>query len=86
MATTLERELATYRRELDTLKTQSGKYVLISGDDVLGTWVAYEDALQEGYRMCGLERRFMVKKIDPYQRPAFISRMVPPACHRSSPH
>lgn len=82
MATTLERELATYRRELEALKAQSGKYVLISGDDVLSTWAAYEDALQEGYRLCGLERRFMVKKIDPYPRPVFNSRMVPPACHR----
>ena len=80
MATSLERELATYRRELDVLKAQTGKFVLISGDEVLSTWAAYEDALQEGYRVCGLERRFMVKKIDPHPRPVYTSRLVSPAC------
>jgi len=86
MATTLEKELATYNRELNSLKSQAGRFVLISGENVLSTWSAWEDALQEGYRLCGLDRRFMVKKIELYPRPVFNSRMVPPVCHRSSPN
>ncbi len=82
MATTLESELATYERELHALKAQSGKFVLISGQDVLSTWGTYEDAIQEGYRVCGLDRRFMVKKIEAYPRVLFNSRSVEPVCRR----
>ena len=82
MATTLELELATYERELHTLKAQSGKFVLISGQDVLSTWGTYEDAIQEGYRVCGLDRRFMVKKIEAYPRCSVNSRFVETACAR----
>ena len=82
MASTLEKELSTYERELPSLKAQSGKFVLISGDDVLSTWSTYEDAIQEGYRVCGLDRRFMVKKIEPYPHVLFNSRSVEPICQR----
>ncbi len=82
MAPTLEKELETYKRELHTLKAQSGKFVLISGDEVLSTWSSYEDAIQEGYRVCGLDRRFLVKKIEPYPRVLFNSRSVEPVCQR----
>jgi hypothetical protein len=82
VAPTLEKELETYQRELPTLKAQAGKYVLISGEQVLSTWSSYEDALQEGYRVCGLDRRFLVKKIEPFPRVVFNSRSVQPVCPR----
>jgi hypothetical protein len=82
MAPTLEKELETYEREFHTLKTQAGKFALISGADVLSTWSSYEDALQEGYRVCGLDRRFLVKKIELVPRVVFTSRSVQPVCHR----
>ena len=74
MAPTLESELETCHRELPALKVQAGKYVLVSGADVLSTWSSYEDALQEGYRICGLDRRFLVKKIELVPRVVFNSR------------
>ncbi|HXD86675.1 MAG TPA: hypothetical protein VN641_09285 [Urbifossiella sp.] len=82
MAPTLAQELETYQRELPSLEAQAGKYVLISGADVLSTWSSYEDALQEGYRLCGLDKRFLVKKIELVPRVLFNSRSVQPVCHR----
>lgn len=78
----LEKELETYRRELPTLKDQSGKYVLIRGSDVLGTWSTYEDAIQEGYRVCGLSTPFLVKKIEAFEQVHFNSRCIEQPCHR----
>lgn len=62
----LERELATYRRELPRLleEGESGRFVVIDGDAVLGTWDTYRDGLQYGYERCG-DRPFMVQRIDP---------------------
>jgi hypothetical protein len=40
----------------------TGKFVLIHGDSVAGIWETYPDAIQEGYRLFGLEP-FMVKQI-----------------------
>jgi hypothetical protein len=58
----LEKETATYQRELPSLLDRSGSYVLIHGDHIASVWQTYEDAIQEGYRVFGLQP-FMVKKI-----------------------
>jgi hypothetical protein len=54
---------------------QIGKYALIRGSEVLSTWSTYEDAIQEGYKVCGLNDRFLVKKIELFEQVHFNSRM-----------
>jgi len=58
----LERELQTYKNRLTELLAHEGKFVLIRGDEVAGTWDTYEDALRAGYDKFGLNP-FLVKRI-----------------------
>ena len=73
----LEKELATYTTKLEELKLQAGKYVLIHGDDVVGTYDSYNDALKEGYEKFSLEP-FLVKRIEVIEQAHFMSRLVIP--------
>jgi hypothetical protein len=75
----LQKELATYKRELPNLLGRVGKYVLIRGDQVLSVWEAYQDAIQEGYRVCGLDP-FLVKQIQAVEQVHYITRAVEPVC------
>ncbi len=75
----LEKELATYQRNLATLLEKAGKYVLIHGDDVASFWETYQDAIQEGYRLFGLEP-FLVKQIQAVEVVHIITRPVQPVC------
>ena len=61
-ATRLEQELATYKRLLPTLMDKEGKFALIAGNELLGAFDTYSDALDEGYRVKGLSP-FLVKRI-----------------------
>jgi hypothetical protein len=49
---TLEREWATYLREVARLLAEGheGKYVVIKGDDILGMWETQREALSQGTR------------------------------------
>lgn len=70
----LEKEMATFKRELPRLLAASeGKFVLIQGDTVLGTFSSYEDALQIGYERVGLEP-FLVKQVTTVPAVAQYSR------------
>ncbi len=73
----LEKELATYKMKLPELRKDEGKFVLIRGDEVIDTFASYEDALKEGYKICGLEP-FLVKQIMSIEKIQFISRSVAP--------
>jgi len=73
----LEKELATYKAKLPELKAQAGKYVLIHGEEVIGIYSAYDDALKEGYEKFGLDP-FLVKRIEAVEQAHFISRFVRP--------
>jgi hypothetical protein len=66
----LETELLTYRRELDRLLTdgEAGRFAVIYGTQVAGTWNSYHDALEWGYERYGLGTPFMVRKVDPRDR------------------
>ncbi len=78
----LATELQTYQRELPNLLANSqGKFVLIQASDILSVWDTYEDAIQEGYRVCGLDKPFLVKKIEAAEFVHFNSRSVTPVCH-----
>jgi len=71
----LEKELATYKNKLSQLMEQEGKYVLISGDEVIDTFTSYEDALKEGYNRFGL-KPFLVKQIRGIENVQFITRFA----------
>lgn len=76
----LETELATYKAKLPTLLNEQGKFVLIKGADVVGTFEAYADAIQAGYAKFGIEP-FLVKKIAADEQIAYFSRdLRAPAC------
>ena len=73
----LERELGTYRKELPNLLGEEGKFVLIMGEEVAGTWATFEDAVQEGYRLFGLEP-FLVKQVRGVELRQTITRLLAP--------
>jgi hypothetical protein len=78
----LEQELATFKRELPNLLNQAGRYALVKGEKVDSTWDTYRDAIQEGYRVFGLDS-FLAKKIEAVETIVHITRDVRPACRSS---
>jgi hypothetical protein len=66
----LNQELATYRRHLPELLGQQGKFVLIKGAAVAGTFDSYQDALAAGYERFKLDS-FLVKQFNPAERATF---------------
>jgi hypothetical protein len=73
----LEKELAVFNDKLQTLKDQTGKYVLIHGDDVVDVFSAYDDAIKAGYQKFNLEP-FLVKQISAVQNVQHITRHILP--------
>ena len=73
----LEAELKTYQGALPSLLAKAGKYVLIKGDDVLGLYDTYADAIQGGYEKSRLDP-FMVKQIEAVEQVQFVSRSIEP--------
>ena len=74
----LEREIETYRKELPRLLAagQAGRFVLIKGEQVVGTWDTQAEAIQAGRERFGLEP-LAVKKIDP-RDVELLERVVAP--------
>jgi len=77
----LEKELETYKAKLLELSASEGKFVVIQGDQIVGIFEAYADAIKKGYEDFGL-KPFLVKQIQTVERVPFISRFVDP-CHIS---
>jgi hypothetical protein len=75
----LEKEQATYTKELPNLLSSSGKFVLIQEDKVAGIYDTYDDALKVGYEKFGL-RPFLVKKILAVEQALCFTRDLP-VCH-----
>jgi hypothetical protein len=50
---------------------------LVHGNDVVGVWDSYEDALKEGYRQFGLQP-FLVKRIEAIEQVHFFTRDLAP--------
>ena len=70
----LEKEIATYNNKLPELKENEGKFVLIHGEDVVGTFTSYEDAIKAGYEKFKLDP-FFVRQIHAVEQAQFISRI-----------
>ena len=71
----LEKELRTYAAKLPELLAEEGRFVLISGGEVISTFAAYEDALAAGYEKCGI-RPFLVKQISAVEQAHFFTRSL----------
>ena len=69
----LEKELETYRQKLPAMLLEEGKFALIHGDQVVGTFDTYADALGEGYKLFKLDP-FLVKQIQVVEQAHFIAR------------
>jgi hypothetical protein len=63
----MEREFATYRRELPRLLAEghAGRYALIKEDQVISVWDTVGDANQAGHIQFGLDVPFAVNKVNP---------------------
>ncbi|HSH39256.1 MAG TPA: hypothetical protein VK993_10750 [Chthoniobacterales bacterium] len=79
MADALATELKTYEEHKHELLAEEGKFVLIHGANVLGTYGTYEDALKIGYEKCKLEP-FLVKQIQAVEQVHYFSRDLPAEC------
>jgi hypothetical protein len=77
----LEKELETYKRELPGLLEKEGKFVLVHGEELVGVFDTYEDALKIGYEKFGLQS-FLVKKVQADERMLYFTRDISP----SMPH
>ena len=73
----LEKELETYKAQLPVMSANHGKYVVIHGDQVVGIFEAYGDAIKKGPDDFGL-KPFLVKQIQVMEQVQFISRLVAP--------
>ena len=75
----LQKEIETYNAKLPELLGSVGKYVLIKGDQIAGTYDTYEDALKIGYDRFKLEP-FLVKQIAPAEQIHFFTRELDLEC------
>jgi hypothetical protein len=72
---TLHEEIDTYIRHLPELLRNQGKFVLIKGTEVAGTFDSYQDALTAGYQRFKLAS-FLVKQIVAVERIGILPRML----------
>lgn len=71
-----ETELKTFADNLPSLLSHDGKFVVIKGSEILGTYDSYGDALTAGYTKYGAGTPFLVQKIAPVQTVAFSTRAI----------
>jgi len=70
----LEREIATYDRLLpDLLGSSEGRFVVIVGEDVLGTFGGYDEAVSAGLRL-GVPA-FLCRQVSDTQPVHFVPTM-----------
>jgi hypothetical protein len=71
----LSKELQTYRDNLPSLlgKRLEGKFALVQGAEVAGTFDTYGDALKQGYKLFKLAP-FLVKQIQAVEQAHFMAR------------
>lgn len=75
----LSTELKTYQAKLPNLLGHQGKFVLIHGEEIVGLFDSYADAMTVGYEKIGL-KPFLVRKITPVEQALFFTRDIGAAC------
>jgi hypothetical protein len=78
----LEQEIATYKQLLPQLLADKGKYVVIHGDELIGTFNDFGDALRAGYERF-LNEPFLVRQISEEEPILHTSRSLRP-CRSST--
>jgi hypothetical protein len=73
----LATELATFEAHRDELVgSATNKFVLIRGDEIVGSYETERDAVNEGYRRFG-NVPFLVRHVRPTERPLnFVSGLI----------
>jgi len=73
----LAQELETYERERERLMASAeNEYVLIKGQEVVGTYTSRADAIAEGYRRFG-NTAFLTKQVNRVESPYnFVSSLL----------
>lgn len=73
----LDTEVATYEKHKEELLGKSrGKFVLIKGEQILGTFDSQADAVNQGYKQLGIVP-FLVKQIQEFESPLhFVSGKI----------
>lgn len=79
MSKPLQQELETFERLRDQLLQDEGKYAVIGGQELLGVYTSYDDALKMGYERYGLAP-FLVRKISVMEPVHFFTRHIPQPC------
>ena len=70
----LDLEIKTFEANREKLVTEfKDRFVLIKGNEILGNFGAYEDALAEGYKRFGNEE-FLVKQVKEDELVNFFAR------------
>jgi hypothetical protein len=73
----LEIEMKTYEDNVEKWAENTGRFVLIHGEEVVDFFAAYEDALKAGYQKYGL-KPFLVKQINAVGAAQYITRHIRP--------
>ena len=73
----LEQELALFRKNINDWTEYEGQYVLIKGDEVIGFYSSYDDAITDGYTKFKLEP-FLVKGVRLLEQLHLVSRYIDP--------
>lgn len=75
----LQKELQVFAQNLGALLADEGKYAVISGETILGTYDSFEEAIKAGYGAFALTP-FLVKQVLPVDEVVYINRDVLPQC------
>ena len=75
----LQHELEVYKKALPSLLADEGKFALVFGDEIIGVYESYADAIQSGYKTAGI-KPFLVKKIMSDEALSYFSRDINFAC------
>lgn len=71
----LETELATYQAHLPELLANTGRFVLIHGNEIEDFFSSYDDALKAGYQRFQLQP-FLVKQVAAVEKVLCITRQL----------
>ena len=79
MAEHIQTEIKTYNEKLPDLLTKEGKFVVIKGDEVIGTFDTYADAILTG-RDKFKGDVFLVKQIAQHEQIFYFTRDFVDSC------
>lgn len=74
----LDKEMETYQERVSGWDDKIGEFVLIKGEEVVGFYSRYADAVSAGYENFGLES-FLVKQISVLEQSHFLPPLMTPS-------